>query len=80
MPDEDFPTEVGCVGTLTHRIPGGEQPGEVRVHYRGSVEHYLAYASEPIPDGSSVLVVGRHGPRALDVIEWTEPVGINRSM
>ena len=47
MPDE-FPTEVGCVGTLTHAVPGGEKPGEVRVHYRGSVEHYLAHSEHVI--------------------------------
>ena len=78
MPEDDFPTEVGCVGALTHRVPGGDAPGEVRVRYRGSIEHYLAYCTEALPSGSTVLVVGRHGPRALDVIEWTEPAGEHR--
>ncbi|MEE6178092.1 hypothetical protein [Mycobacterium sp. 050134] len=61
---------VGCVGTLTVATRGDRGAGEVLVTVRGSKEAFLAWSDEPLPKGSSVLVVGVRGARAVVVEPW----------
>jgi len=58
---------VGCLGVVTIRIPGGEAPGEVRVHVRGTDELFVAYTVEALNVGNRVLVDRSRGDRAVDV-------------
>jgi membrane protein implicated in regulation of membrane protease activity len=61
---------VGKVGSVTHRVRGGERPGEVRVVVGGLPHHYLAFCPIAVPVGAQVLVVNVRGPRQLDVEPW----------
>ena len=58
----------GCRGVVTIRIPGGEAPGEVRVHVRGTYENFVAYTVEALNVGNRVFVQRSRGGRAVDVI------------
>jgi hypothetical protein len=64
---------VGRVGVLTIGTRGTAGPGELLVAIRGGRETYLAWSDEPLPKGTTVLVVEARGPRAVTVTEWTEP-------
>jgi hypothetical protein len=68
---------VGCQGVVTVRIPGGDCPGEVRVHVRGTYELFVAYTVEALNVGNRVLVERSRGGRAVDVssifTDFTEP-------
>jgi len=46
----------------------------VLVKVRGGRECFIAWSSEPIRKGSTVLVVESRGQRAVDVSEWTDPL------
>ncbi len=70
--DDGEPTEAGRVGALVQPIKGADQPGEVQLTMHGGLEFYLAYSEVPLESGTPVLVVGRHGPRGVDVVVWTE--------
>ncbi|MGI8881862.1 MAG: hypothetical protein ACR2KJ_15420 [Jatrophihabitans sp.] len=70
--DDGEPTEAGRVGVLVHAVKGVEQPGEVQLTMHGGREYYIAYSEVPLDSGTTVLVVGRHGPRGVDVVVWTE--------
>jgi len=59
---------VGCPGVVTVRIPGGESPGEVLVHVRGTRELFVAYTVEALNVGHRVLVDASRGARAVDVV------------
>lgn len=61
---------IGHVGVLTigTRGPGG--PGEVLIKERGGTESYIAYSTEPLAKGATVLVTGYRGARTVDVIPW----------
>jgi hypothetical protein len=61
---------VGRVGSVTHRVRGGEHPGEIRVVVNGLPHHYLAFAPVALPVGAHVLVVGVRGPHQVDVESW----------
>jgi membrane protein implicated in regulation of membrane protease activity len=61
---------VGKVGSVTHRVRGGERPGEVRVVVGGLPQDYLAFCPVAVPVGAQVLVVHVRGPRQLDVEPW----------
>ena len=61
---------VGKVGSVTHRVRGGERPGEIRVVVGGLPQHYLAFAPVEVPVGARVLVVHVRGPREVDVEPW----------
>jgi membrane protein implicated in regulation of membrane protease activity len=61
---------VGKVGVVVTAIRGGERAGEVRVVAQGIRHHYLAYADEPIPVGTDVLVIHYRGARQVDVEPW----------
>jgi hypothetical protein len=65
---------IGCIGVLTVATRGPAGPGEVLVKIRGGREAYIAWSSEPIPRGSTVLVIESRGTRAVDVSEWTDPL------
>jgi hypothetical protein len=66
---------IGCVGVLTVATRGEAGPGEVQVKFRGGSEPFIAWSLEPIPRGSTVLVINNRGTRAVDVSEWTDPLG-----
>ena len=61
---------IGCVGVLVLGTRGAGGPGEVLVRVRGGRETYIAWSSEPLAKGSTVLVIESRGARAVDVIEW----------
>jgi hypothetical protein len=63
---------VGKVGSVTHRVRGGERPGEVRVVVGGLPHHYLAFCPIEVPVGAQVLVVHVRGPRQVDVEPWAQ--------
>lgn len=65
---------IGCIGVLTVATRGPAGPGEVLVKVRGGRECFIAWSSEPIRKGSTVLVVESRGQRAVDVSEWTDPL------
>jgi hypothetical protein len=65
---------IGCIGVLTVATRGQAGPGEVLVKIRGGREAYIAWSSEPIQRGSTVLVIESRGTRAVDVSEWTDPL------
>ena len=66
------PAVVGLIAIVTIRIPGGNTPGEVRLHVRGTYEHLIAYAVEPLDVGRHVVVRASRGARSADV-EYTTP-------
>lgn len=66
---------IGAVGVLTVATRGAEGPGEVRVKVRGGVEHFLAWSEAPLSRGATVLVIDSRGARAVDVVEWDDPLG-----
>jgi len=63
------------VGVLTVGTRGQGGPGEVRIKIRGGSESYLAWSGTPLREGTVVLVIEYLGPRTVDVIEWTDPLG-----
>jgi membrane protein implicated in regulation of membrane protease activity len=65
------PSAVGRTGVLTVGTRGAAGPGEVLVKIRGGSETYLAWSDEPLPRGTSVLVVESRGARALTVVVWS---------
>lgn len=70
-PDEAV---IGCTGVLIIGTRGTAGPGEVLVRVRGGSETYLAWSADPLPKGSTVLVVESRGTRQVDVIEWADPL------
>jgi membrane protein implicated in regulation of membrane protease activity len=67
------PEAVGQVGTLCVATRGSAGPGEVVIKIRGGSETYLAWSDEPLPKGTTVLVVEARGARAVNVVRWTGP-------
>ena len=67
-------TPVGAIGVLTIATRGRNGPGEVLVSVRGSSECYIAWSPQPLPRGSTVLVIETRGTRAVEVSAWTDPV------
>lgn len=65
---------VGCTGTLLIATRGVDGPGEVLVKMRGGTEAYLAWSEQPLAKGSTVLVFNERGERAVDVMEWSDPL------
>ncbi|WP_409058553.1 hypothetical protein [Streptomyces sp. SYP-A7185] len=70
-PDEAV---IGCTGELVVGTRGSAGPGEVLVRIRGGSETFIAWSDEPLPHGSSVLVIESRGSRQVDVIKWAEPL------
>ena len=65
---------IGKPGVLTVATRGSAGPGEVRVQVRGGTEHFIAWSPEPLPRGTSVLVIESRGHRAVDVSSWDDPL------
>jgi hypothetical protein len=72
MADEEV---IGCAGVLTVATRGSAGPGEVLVKVRGGSEAFIAWSPEPLPKGTTVLVIETRGHRAVDVSAWTDPFG-----
>ena len=62
---------VGKVGVVVTAVHGGDRAGEIRIVVAGIPHHYLAYAAEPIPVGTHVLVIHFRGARQVDVEPWS---------
>ena len=69
-------TPVGRVGRLEVAVRGIDAPGEVEVVLDGMCETYIAYAGEPVPRHSAVLVIGDRGARGVDVVPWELAPGL----
>jgi hypothetical protein len=65
---------VGAVGVLTVATRGEAGPGEVRIKVRGGSETFLAWSEKPLPRGATVLVIESRGARAVDVVQWEDPL------
>jgi hypothetical protein len=72
IPDEAL---IGCIGKIIVASRGAAGPGEVLVRVRGGTETFLAWSAEPLPKGTTVLVIESRGHRAVDVSPWTDPLG-----
>ena len=62
---------VGATGVLVVATRGPAGAGEAMIRFRGGTESYLAWSDEPLPRGTTVLVVAVRGARQVTVI----PVG-----
>jgi hypothetical protein len=69
--DEDL---IGCIGKIIVGTRGTAGPGEVEVSIRGGREALIAWSAEPLPKGSTVLVIESRGHRAVDVSPWADPL------
>ena len=65
---------IGSIGVLSIATRGAAGPGEVMVKIRGGSEAFIAWSTEPIPRGSTVLVINNRGTRAVDVSAWIDPL------
>ena len=70
---------VGLVGTLTIGTRGSAGAGEVLVKIRGGSEAFIAWSPEPLPKGTSVLVIDERGSRTVDVSAWNDPLDLAES-
>ena len=66
---------IGCIGVITVATRGEAGPGEVLVKIRGGSEAFIAWSGEPLPKGTSVLVIEERGARTVDVSPWSDPLG-----
>ena len=65
---------IGSIGVLLVATRGTAGPGEVLLKIRGGTEAYLAWSTNPIPKGATVLVIETRGARTVDVSEWADPL------
>jgi hypothetical protein len=65
---------IGCIGKIIVATRGEAGPGEVLVQIRGGSEAFIAWSPEPLPKGTTVLVIDERGNRAVDVSAWTDPL------
>ena len=65
---------IGCIGKIILATRGTAGPGEVVVSVRGGREALIAWSAEPLPKGSTVLVIESRGHRAVDVSPWVDPL------
>ncbi|MFG2576900.1 hypothetical protein [Streptomyces sp. NPDC048481] len=72
MPQDE--AVIGRTGDLLVATRGSAGPGEVLVRVRGGTETFLAWSEEPLPIGSTVLVIESRGCREVGVIEWVDPL------
>jgi hypothetical protein len=68
------PSLIGSIGVLCVATRGAAGPGEVLLKIRGGTEAYIAYSTEPIAKGKTVLVIDTRGARTVDVSEWADPL------
>jgi hypothetical protein len=64
---------VGRIGVLLIGTRGADGPGEVLLKIRGGSETYLAFSDQPLPKGTTVLVVESRGMRTVAVAPWSDP-------
>ncbi|GAB3882116.1 hypothetical protein GCM10029964_039320 [Kibdelosporangium lantanae] len=64
---------LGCIGVLSVGTRGEDGPGEVTVRIRGGTETFLAYSDDPLPKGSTVLVIECGKARTVRVEPWSDP-------
>jgi membrane protein implicated in regulation of membrane protease activity len=64
---------LGRIGVLLIGTRGSEGAGEVLLKIRGGSETYLAWSEDPLPKGTTVLVVESRGMRTVDVTPWSDP-------
>jgi hypothetical protein len=65
---------IGCIGKMLVASRGEAGPGEVLVPVRGGSEAFIAWSAEPLPKGTTVLVIESRGHRAVDVSPWDDPL------
>ena len=65
---------IGSIGVIIIATRGVNGPGEVLVKIRGGSEAFIAWSAEPIPRGSTVLVINNRGTRTVDVSPWVDPL------
>ena len=65
---------IGSIGVIIIATRGVNGPGEVLVKIRGGSEAFIAWSAEPIPRGSTVLVINNRGTRTVDVSAWVDPL------
>ncbi len=65
---------IGCIGRIIVATRGEAGPGEVLVQIRGGSEAFIAWSQDPLPKGTTVLVIEERGNRAVDVSAWTDPL------
>lgn len=65
---------IGCIGVVTVATRGKDGPGEVLVKIRGGSEAFIAWSPDPLPKGTTVLVIDERGSRTVDVSAWTDPL------
>jgi len=65
---------IGAIGVLLIATRGAAGAGEVLVKIRGGSEAFIAWSAEPIPRGSTVLVINNRGTRTVDVSPWIDPL------
>lgn len=66
---------IGSIGRIVLPTRGVAGPGEVEVRIRGGREYLIAWSEDPLPAGTSVLVIESRGHRAVDVSPWDDPAG-----
>jgi hypothetical protein len=66
---------IGTVGVITIATRGRAGCGEVRIRIRGGTENFIAWSSDPLPIGTTVLITDYRGRRTVDVMEWDDPLG-----
>ncbi len=65
---------IGSIGVVIVSTRGQAGPGEVLVKIRGGSEAFIAWSPEPLPKGTTVLVINDRGTRTVDVSAWTDPL------
>jgi hypothetical protein len=68
---------VGRIGVLLVATRGAGGPGEAQLKIRGGTETFLAYSDEPLPKGTTVLVVEQRSARTVDVVAWSDPLTVS---
>ena len=65
---------IGAIGVVIIATRGAAGPGEVMVKIRGGSEAFIAWSAEPIPRGSTVLVINSRGTLTVDISPWVDPL------
>jgi hypothetical protein len=67
---------VGLAGRIVTPTNGTDGPGEVELRIRGGIETFIARSMDPLPRGTSVIVLSTLGPRSVVVSPWADPVDV----
>ena len=68
-------TLIGSIGVLSIGTRGPDGPGEVMIRIRGGIECYVAWSPEPLPRGTTVLVIEAWGRWGVEGSAWSDPSG-----